>query len=92
MNNTKPMPLTDPVCGMTVTESSGHTLQHEGRTYYFCSARCQDKFAANPVHYLAPAAPPAAPETQPDTPADTIYTCPMHPEVRQSHPGHCPKC
>ena len=25
-------------------------------------------------------------------PAGTVYTCPMHPEVRQVGPGHCPKC
>ena len=91
MSNIKPMPLTDPVCGMTVTESSGHTLQHEGRAYYFCSARCQDKFAANPGQYLAPAAPAAAPEELAST-TGTMYTCPMHPEVRQDHPGNCPKC
>ena len=62
MSNIKAMPLTDPVCGMTVTESSGHTLQHEGRAYYFCSAKCQGKFAANPAQYLATAAPPAPPK------------------------------
>jgi Cu+-exporting ATPase len=91
MNPTKPMLLTDPVCGMTVTESSGHTLQHEGRAYYFCSARCQDKFAANSGQYLAPAAPAAAPEELASM-TGTMYTCPMHPEVRQDHPGICPKC
>jgi Cu+-exporting ATPase len=42
-------------------------------------------------------APPAAQrelvqETQPSAPAGTIYTCPMHPEVRQDHPGNCPIC
>ncbi|WP_363318685.1 heavy metal translocating P-type ATPase [Rhodoferax sp.] len=98
MNHTTPLPLTDPVCGMTVTESSGHTLQHEGRTYYFCSANCQHKFAANPGQYLAlaapavPAAPAVAPEAQLASTSGTVYTCPMHPEVRQNHPGNCPKC
>lgn len=91
MNHTTIPPLTDPVCGMAVTESTGHTLQHEGRAYYFCSARCQDKFAANPGQYLAPAAPAAAPEELAST-TGTMYTCPMHPEVRQDHPGNCPKC
>ena len=80
--------LKDPVCGMTVTEQSPHTLVHAGRPYYFCSAKCQAKFGANPVQYLAPA-PPA--ETPP-TASGTIYTCPMHPEIRQDHPGNCPKC
>ena len=80
--------LKDPVCGMKVTAQSAHTLQHGGRPYYFCSARCQGKFAANPMQYLVSAAPadavPAA--------AGTVYTCPMHPEIRQDHPGNCPKC
>ncbi|MFZ2294846.1 MAG: heavy metal-binding domain-containing protein, partial [Polaromonas sp.] len=83
-----PTDLKDPVCGMTVTEQSPHKLEHEGLPYYFCSAKCQGKFAANPLQYLAPT-PPA------DTPpaaAGTIYTCPMHPEIRQDHPGNCPKC
>jgi len=83
-----PTDLKDPVCGMTVTEQSDHHSTHEGRPYYFCSAKCQDKFAANPLQYLVHAAPAdVAPET-----AGTIYTCPMHPEVRQDHPGNCPKC
>ena len=76
--------LKDPVCGMTVTKQSPHKLEHEGQLYYFCSAKCQDKFAASPLQYLAPTTladtPPAA--------AGTIYTCPMHPEIRQDHPGN----
>ena len=83
-----PKDLKDPVCGMTVTEQSEHKLTHEGRPYYFCSAKCQGKFAANPLQYLVSTAPE---DTAPE-PAGTIYTCPMHPEVRQDHPGVCPKC
>ena len=83
-----PTDLKDPVCGMKVTAQSAHTLKHEGRPYYFCSAKCQGKFAANPLQYLVSTATavsaPAA--------ADTVYTCPMHPEIRQDHPGNCPKC
>ena len=78
----------DPVCGMTVTEQSAHQRAYEGRPYYFCSAKCQDKFSANPLQYLGPK-PPAA--SIPAV-AGTIYTCPMHPEIRQDHPGNCPKC
>ncbi|MEP6966014.1 MAG: heavy metal translocating P-type ATPase [Polaromonas sp.] len=83
-----PPALKDPVCGMDVTEQSSHKLTHEGRPYYFCSAKCQDKFASNPLQYLAP-----TPTLEP-TPAaaGTIYTCPMHPEIRQDHPGNCPIC
>ncbi len=83
-----PKDLKDPVCGMAVTEQSEHKLTHEGRPYYFCSAKCQGKFAANPLQYLVSTAPE---DTAPE-PAGTIYTCPMHPEVRQDHPGICPKC
>jgi Cu+-exporting ATPase len=88
--------LKDPVCGMTVTEQSLHTLTHEGRPYYFCSTKCKDKFAAAPQQYTdaagaAPATPPAAAPAAPVA-AGTIYTCPMHPEIRQDHPGICPKC
>ncbi|MEK7346953.1 MAG: heavy metal translocating P-type ATPase [Pseudomonadota bacterium] len=83
-----PTDLKDPVCGMPVTAQSEHTLQHEGRHYYFCSAKCQSKFAVNPRQYLASAVPA---DTAP-TVAGTLYTCPMHPEIRQDHPGNCPKC
>jgi P-type Cu+ transporter len=78
--------LTDPVCGMTVTTKSFHSLDHGGQRVYFCSAGCKARFAADPAKYMKPAAPS-------ETPADTAtYTCPMHPEVRQDHPGACPKC
>lgn len=80
--------LKDPVCGMTVTEQSPHKLAHEGRPYYFCSAKCKGKFSANPQQYLAPTPPVDAPPAA----AGTIYTCPMHPEIRQDHPGNCPLC
>src|SRR5215207_1323546 len=79
--------VVDPVCGMTVDP---HTTPHhhafQGRTYHFCSAGCRSKFAADPAKYLGDAA-PAAP-----APEGTIYTCPMHPEVRQVGPGSCPIC
>ena len=83
-----PTDLKDPVCGMNITEQSEHQWTHAGRPYYFCSAKCQSKFAANPLQYLVSVAPA---DTAPE-PAGTIYTCPMHPEVRQDHPGTCPKC
>ncbi|NDP38063.1 MAG: heavy metal translocating P-type ATPase [Rhodoferax sp.] len=92
-------PLKDPVCGMTVSAQSPHQLAHDGRTFYFCSAKCQSKFAADPKPYLPPvpsvAASPSPESLEPKShsPADaTVYTCPMHPEVRQDHPGNCPKC
>ena len=62
--------------------------QHAGRPYYFCSAGCQAKFQADPAKYLAPSAMTASPAV----PAGTIYTCPMHPQIRQVGPGACPIC
>jgi len=78
----------DPVCGMTVDpHSAKHRASHEGRPYYFCSAGCRAKFIADPEKYLKPEQRPAAPVAQ-----DAIYTCPMHPEIRQVGPGSCPIC
>jgi Cu+-exporting ATPase len=94
----------DPVCGMKARPDPAKSAEHAGKTYYFCSAGCVAKFKAEPDRYLraraagtgaagaavhapqvpAPARPPAA--------GSTVYTCPMHPEVRQDHPGDCPKC
>ncbi|MDP9140232.1 MAG: heavy metal translocating P-type ATPase [Pseudomonadota bacterium] len=83
--------LKDPVCGMRVTAQSPHVLQHAGMPVYFCSAGCKTKFAANPERYPLRGQRPA--QTAPDpVAAGAIYTCPMHPEVRQDHPGTCPKC
>ena len=85
-----PDPVKDPVCGMTVTPgvARGGTATHDGRDYWFCNPKCRDKFVADPVTFIAPVQ--AIPSTVED--ATTIYTCPMHPEVRQHGPGNCPKC
>ena len=92
---TEPAPLKDPVCGMTVQPTAPHRVMHEGREVLFCSARCKDKFVANPAQYLKPAMPaPVAP--QPAKPAaggaKVEYTCPMHPEIVRDAPGSCPIC
>ena len=87
-----PAPLLDPVCGMTVTEKSAHRHEHAGTTYYFCSAGCKGKFAADPLQYLSATKTAAPQPPQAVAAAGTIYTCPMHPEIRQDHPGNCPKC
>ncbi|MEK0082343.1 heavy metal translocating P-type ATPase [Benzoatithermus flavus] len=77
----------DPVCGMTVDpHTTPHRHEHLGRTWYFCSAGCKAKFAAAPERYLGGGPAPAP------TPATAIYTCPMHPEIRQVGPGSCPIC
>ncbi|SFK92600.1 heavy metal translocating P-type ATPase [Lysobacter sp. cf310] len=78
----------DPVCGMRVDPTlSPHHALHEGHDHAFCSAGCRSKFVADPLKYLAPT--PAEPVV---APAGTIYTCPMHPDVRQVGPGTCPIC
>ncbi len=74
---------------MTVTAESPHKAEHAGRPYWFCSAGCRTKFLAEPQRYLAPSASPAEPNP---AAAGTVYTCPMHPEIREDHPGNCPKC
>ncbi|MDR3533089.1 MAG: heavy metal translocating P-type ATPase [Rhodopila sp.] len=81
--------IVDPVCGMTVDPTiSHHRLEHDGRTFHFCSAGCREKFAADPQKYLQPKHQETAAPPQPGA----IYTCPMHPEVRQEGPGSCPLC
>lgn len=93
----------DPICGMSVdTATAKHRSDYAGETFYFCSAGCKAKFDAEPARYAR-----AEPKTMavhshsmhqhtPHTPMTAvpgaIYTCPMHPEVRQDHPGDCPKC
>jgi Cu+-exporting ATPase len=78
---------TDPVCGMKVDPAtSKHRFEHGDRMFHFCSARCREKFIAAPADYLSKA------PTAPAAPTGTIYTCPMHPQIRQVGPGSCPIC
>ncbi|TGD97781.1 heavy metal translocating P-type ATPase [Methylobacterium nonmethylotrophicum] len=80
----------DPVCGMSVDpHTAQHRAEHNGHPFYFCSAGCKTKFEADPARYLDPASAVAKAEPVPE---GTIYTCPMHPEVRQVGPGACPIC
>jgi P-type Cu+ transporter len=77
----------DPVCGMSVDPTtSRHRFDYHGETYHFCSAGCRTKFSADPQSYLDKTEPKAA------VPEGTIYTCPMHPQIRQVGPGNCPIC
>jgi Cu+-exporting ATPase len=79
--------VTDPVCGMAVDPAtSPHRFETRGETHHFCSAGCRGKFAAAPEHYLDKRKPKTA------VPEGTIYTCPMHPQIRQAGPGSCPIC
>lgn len=79
---------TDPVCGMKVAANPAKTVEHQSQHYFFCSQRCIDRFRANPAQYLT--APPRASASAGS--ADVIYTCPMHPQIRQAGPGNCPIC
>ena len=79
----------DPVCGMAVAPDAGHHHTHNGITHFFCSSICRDKFHQNPVQYLGVR---DADGTVQKTAAGTVYTCPMHPEVRQEAPDACPIC
>ena len=86
---TEPMTshVIDPVCGMSVNaETSKYQAAQSGKTYHFCSAGCRAKFIAEPERYLHG-------ETSPKiVMKDAIYTCPMHPQIRQVGPGSCPIC
>ncbi|HMB73986.1 MAG TPA: heavy metal translocating P-type ATPase [Gammaproteobacteria bacterium] len=81
--------VTDPVCGMSVDPEDSLSRRYAEETYYFCSQRCHDKFANDPEAYLQTAS-----AANGDTAASpgTIWTCPMHPEVRREAPGACPIC
>jgi P-type Cu+ transporter len=82
--------VTDPVCGMSVDpHTAKHRADYAGRPYYFCSAGCRTKFLADPERYLGSKEGELPP---PPVPEGTIYTCPMHPEIRQLGPGSCPIC
>ncbi|MFC7516672.1 heavy metal translocating P-type ATPase [Herbaspirillum sp. GCM10030257] len=81
-------PYKDPVCGMKVSANPERTAEYKGTAYHFCSTKCMGKFKANPeayVNHIKGEPPQAIPE-------GTVYTCPMHPEIRQPAPGNCPKC
>src|SRR5204863_5707352 len=88
----------DPICGMTVDERTAISAERDGQTFYFCSEHCRRRFIEAPERRvesqnlvnLTVGQSPAS-EPRPST-VGTIYTCPMHPEIEQDHPGTCPKC
>src|SRR5215467_4342068 len=91
----------DPVCGMTVDPQKARgAVEHNGKTYYFCSPRCVERFQAEPEKYLAPKlvtigmapAPRPEPPAAPQATAKGSWICPMDPEVQESKPGPCPMC
>lgn len=84
----------DPVCKMTVNpETAAGSYEYNGPIYYFCNPNCLQRFKDDPERFLTPAHPVAQITRNIGQKADTgTYTCPMHPEVRQTGPGSCPKC
>jgi Cu+-exporting ATPase len=83
----------DPVCGMVVKPPTAkHRAEHDGQTYFFCSDGCKAKFLADPARFLKPADKGAPADPMARVPAGTIYTCPMHPQIRRDAPGSCPIC
>jgi Cu+-exporting ATPase len=87
--------IRDPVCGMAVKPATAkHRAEHDGQTYYFCSGGCRAKFLADPARFLKPADKGVATVPAPvaPVPTGTIYTCPMHPQIRRDAPGSCPIC
>ena len=91
--------LIDPVCGMKVTPDSLHVAQHNGRTFRFCSAACRIRFESNPPSFVddagerrSPASTETAHTANHHSASADLYTCPMHPQIRQKGPGTCPLC
>jgi Cu+-exporting ATPase len=84
----------DPVCGMEVDPSTDLRRDYKGTTYFFCHPSCLERFTANPQSFLEPREPDRSSEKRAASSEErqAIYTCPMHPEVRQVGPGSCPKC
>ena len=79
----------DPVCGMSVEIATAkHTHSYSGQTWYFCGRHCLEKFTADPERFAGTKAVTRVLEEA----KDSVYTCPMHPQIRQPRPGNCPLC
>ena len=80
---------TDPVCGMSVDPATArHRADHAGREYFFCGARCRERFVAEPERFVGDQPAPAAGGCR----QGALWTCPMHPEIVRDGPGSCPIC
>ena len=80
----------DPVCGMSIDPATAqHRAEHEGHQYLFCSAKCRERFVAEPTRYLTPAPVQPPPHAQA---GKVLWTCPMHPQIVRKEPGSCPIC
>lgn len=84
------MEIRDPVCKMAIKEEEAvGIVEFNGRKYHFCSESCKDKFEKDPASFTGAKAPG---EEKESPRKGEIFTCPMHPEIRQEGPGACPKC
>src|ERR1700751_5642520 len=88
-----PNAVHDPVCGMTIDPAKArHRAEHAGHSYFFCGAKCREKFAAEPARYtLSPRAGAPKTGTRIGT-SEVVWTCPMHPQILRNEPGSCPIC
>jgi Cu+-exporting ATPase len=82
---------------MEVDFRSANRYEYDGRTFFFCSQHCRERFQAEPGRFVKSHADEQGPTREAERPAERPsgeenYTCPMHPEVRQRGPGACPKC
>ncbi len=88
----------DPICGMTVDETSALSVERDGKKVYFCSDGCREKFLAQAAEATPEESPSDDHDSHSPAPASgspaakPIYTCPMHPEVEEDQPGACPIC
>jgi P-type Cu+ transporter len=88
-----PAPVNDPVCGMTVDPATAeHRAEHAGHSYSFCSAKCRDKFTAEPERYVSAPHDGTPGAAAPVKGSELLWTCPMHPQIVRKEPGSCPIC
>jgi len=86
--------VTDPVCGMNTDSPESYIpYEYDGTTFYFCSDGCLEKFKESPDRFTSDETDGTnGGHSEADTGKHGVYTCPMHPEIRQKGPGDCPKC
>jgi Cu+-exporting ATPase len=85
----EPDTVHDPVCGMTLNPAKArHRAEHAGQSYFFCGAKCREKFTADPARYIITSPRPRAPLAA----GEVLWTCPMHPQIVRKEPGNCPIC
>src|SRR6266545_3849376 len=80
----------DPICGMTVDETTALSSTVDGETFWFCNPSCKTRFEEGrgaPHPALRATFSPRGGGKD-----DGEYTCPMHPEIVRDGPGTCPIC